>query len=179
MRAGVTVETTMRLTRLEAIFRALNEGGVRYIVVGGLAVIAHGFVRVTKDIDLVFAFDEVNLARGVRVLEGVGLRPRIPISAEAFADAALRERWAAEKSMVVFQMSFFERDDAPIDIFIRPPFDFEAEYARAFRDEVAPDVLVPFVHIERLIAMKQAAGRPQDLEDIRRLRIIMGGNHGS
>jgi predicted nucleotidyltransferase len=169
----------MRLTRLEAIFRALNDAGVRYIVVGGLAVIAHGFVRVTRDIDLVLAFDEPNLVRGVRALESLGLKPRIPVSAEQFADRALREEWAREKGMVVFQMSFFERDDAPIDIFIRPPFEFEAEYARAFRDEVAPDILVPFVHVERLIAMKAEAGRPQDIEDIRRLKILMGEDHGA
>jgi hypothetical protein len=169
----------MRLTRLETIFRALNDAGVRYIVVGGLAVIAHGFVRVTKDIDLVLAFDRANLVKGVRALEKLGLRPRIPVSAEEFADQALRERWAAEKGMVVFQMSFFERDDAPIDIFIRPPFDFEVEHARAFRDEVAPDIMVPFVHVERLIAMKEAVGRPQDLEDVRRLRLITGGGLGA
>lgn len=166
----------MRLARLETIFRTLNDAGVRYIVVGGLAVIAHGFVRVTNDIDLVFAFEKANLIKGMQALEGLGLKARIPVSAEEFADPVLRERWAAEKGMVVFQMSFFERDDAPIDIFIRPPFDFEEEYARVFRDEVAPDVLVPFVHVERLIAMKQAVGRTQDIEDIRRLRLMgMGG----
>ncbi len=44
-----------------------------------------------------------------------------------------------------------------------------------FRDEVEPDVMVPFVHLERLIAMKGAVGRPQDIEDVRRLRMIGGG----
>jgi hypothetical protein len=165
----------MRLARLETIFRALNESGVRYIVVGGMAVIAHGFVRVTNDIDLVLSFDRPNLVKGVKALEKLGLKAKIPVSAEAFADSALRETWAREKGMVVFQMSFFERDDAPIDIFIRPPFDFDAEYARVFREEVAPGVVVPFVHVQRLIAMKEEVGRPQDLEDIRRLKAL--GRH--
>lgn len=165
----------MRINRLETIFNALNHAGVRYIVVGGLAVIAHGFIRVTNDIDLVLSFDTQNLVKGVKALEALGLRPRIPVSAEAFADQSLREKWAVEKNMIVFQMSFFDRDDAPIDIFIRPPFDFENEYARAFHEEIAPGVTVPFVHVDRLIAMKQEAGRPQDIEDIRRLRDLRGG----
>jgi hypothetical protein len=165
----------MRVARLESIFRALNEANVRYIVVGGLAVVAHGFVRVTNDIDLVLAFDPANLTAGMRALQGIGLTPRIPATAEDFADPAQRERWATEKGMIVFQLSFLERDDAPVDIFIRPPFDFDTEYRRALRDEVAPNVSVPFVHLDRLMAMKEAAGRPQDLEDVRRLRILNQG----
>jgi predicted nucleotidyltransferase len=168
----------MRVARLENIFRALNEANVRYLVVGGLAVIAHGFVRLTNDIDLVLAFDPANLAAGIRALQGIGLTPRIPVTAEVFADPVQRERWAAEKNMIVFQLSFFERDDAPVDIFIQPPFDFDGEYQRALRDEVAPNVLVPFVHLDRLIAMKAAVGRPQDLEDIRRLRILTKETEG-
>jgi hypothetical protein len=162
----------MRLARLENIFRVLNEANVRYIVVGGLAVIAHGFVRVTNDIDLVLAFDPSNLAAGMRALQSIGLTPRIPVTAEVFADPKQRERWALEKNMIVFQLSFLERDDAPVDVFIQPPFDFEEEYRRALRDDVAPNVSVPFVHLDRLIAMKEAVGRPQDLEDVRRLRIL-------
>jgi hypothetical protein len=34
----------MKVTSFEAVARALNEAGVPFIVVGGLAVIAHGFV---------------------------------------------------------------------------------------------------------------------------------------
>ncbi len=37
----------------EPIFDALNEGGVRYVVVGGFAVVLHGHVRLTVDLDLV------------------------------------------------------------------------------------------------------------------------------
>ncbi len=164
----------MRLQRLETIFRALNGAGVRYIVVGGLAVIAHGLARLTKDIDVVLAFEPDNLAKGVKALEQAGLRPRIPVSAEEFAKVENREHWARDKGMVLFQMSFFERDDAPVDIFIAPPFDFEEENARAFHDEIAPDLIVPFVHIEQLIAMKKAAGRPKDLEDVRILLRLSG-----
>ncbi len=42
----------MKLASLEAIVRALNEGSVRYLIAGGLAVNAHGYVRLTQDVDL-------------------------------------------------------------------------------------------------------------------------------
>ncbi|CUS36599.1 hypothetical protein [Candidatus Nitrospira nitrificans] len=43
----------MKLTSFEAIVRALNDAGIRYLVVGGLAVNAHGYLRFTKDADFV------------------------------------------------------------------------------------------------------------------------------
>lgn len=43
----------MELSAVTAIASALNDAGVRYLVVGGLAVNAHGYVRMTMDVDLV------------------------------------------------------------------------------------------------------------------------------
>ena len=43
----------MKLTSFEAIVRALNDAGIRYLVAGGLAVNAHGYLRFTKDADFV------------------------------------------------------------------------------------------------------------------------------
>lgn len=38
---------------LQALLRALAEADVRYLVVGGVAVAAQGYVRATEDVDLV------------------------------------------------------------------------------------------------------------------------------
>lgn len=46
-----------------AALRDLNESGIRYIIVGGLAVIRHGAVRATKYVDVAVAMDGENLAR--------------------------------------------------------------------------------------------------------------------
>jgi len=43
----------MEVRSVEAIVRALNTAEVEYLIVGGLAVNAHGFVRLTRDVDLV------------------------------------------------------------------------------------------------------------------------------
>ena len=52
-----------------AALRDLNEAGVRYVIVGGLAVIRHGAVRATKDVDAVVAMDRENLSRLVGLLK--------------------------------------------------------------------------------------------------------------
>lgn len=164
----------MNVGQFERVFRALENAGVRFIVVGGVAAIAHGVVRYTNDLDLVLAFDEKNLRDGVGALEACGFKAKIPVSAADFARAENRRRWAVEKGMIVFQMALFVEDDLPIDIFVEPPFPFDEEYARAVRYELAPDCFVPVVAAERLIAMKKVAGRPRDLDDIARLQKLGG-----
>lgn len=41
----------MEVRSIEAIVKALNDAEVRYLIVGGLAVSAHGFMRATRDVD--------------------------------------------------------------------------------------------------------------------------------
>ena len=57
------------LNDFAAALRDLNESGVRYVVVDGLAVIRHGVVRATKDVDVAVAMDAENLARLDEVVE--------------------------------------------------------------------------------------------------------------
>ena len=58
----------MEVRSIEAIVRALNEAEVQYLIVGGLAVNAHGYVRLTRDIDIVLALESENALRGLRAL---------------------------------------------------------------------------------------------------------------
>lgn len=163
----------MRVVLFERVFHALEGAQVRYLVVGDVAAVAHGVMRLTNDLDLVLAFEEENLIRGIRALEAIGFKARLPVTAEAFAQDENRRRWAIEKNMIVFQMALFEADDLPIDIFIEPPFDVEQELARAPRFELAPGLQVPVVHAQQLIAMKQRAGRPCDVEDVETLKRLL------
>lgn len=63
---------------LRALLRALAEADVRYLVVGGVAVAAHGYVRATEDVDLVP--DPENLRRLANAL--VSLEARLPTAAD-------------------------------------------------------------------------------------------------
>jgi hypothetical protein len=159
----------MEVRSIEAIARSLNEAGVRYLVVGGVAVNAYGYERMTKDLDLVFALDRENVVCGLRALMKIGYNIRIPVTPEQFADPVLREQWRREKNMVVLQLWSETHLRTPIDVFVYEPFDFDREMAVAWRETVFGCV-VPIVSYDTLLAMKQAAGRPQDLVDIEKLR---------
>lgn len=163
---------SMIIAQLETVFRALNQSQTRYVLVGGLAVIAHGYMRVTSDIDLVIALAPDNVRKALASLQGIGYFPKQTVKLEDFADPEMRESWIREKNMLVFQLTTGRPRELPIDIFIREPFDFDAEYAVARRFEMAPDINVPVATIKTLIKLKTTAGRPNDLDDIRRLKML-------
>ena len=95
----------MNLQSLEAVASALDQFAVRYLVAGGLAVNAHGYLRYTADIDLVIAFDPANIEAAFRAVATLGYRPAVPITAKQFSDPVLRQQWRDHKGMMV--LNFF------------------------------------------------------------------------
>jgi hypothetical protein len=165
---------TMRVSSLETIFRALNEARAEYLVVGGVAVLAHGHVRYTHDLDLVLNLSSPLLSDTLNALKRLGFRPRIPVDALDFANAENRARWREEKGMMVFNLFSEQIPDVTIDIFPSEPFDFATEYAQAKMYPMTSGLLVPIVSLSQLITMKREAARPQDLIDIDKLGKIQG-----
>jgi hypothetical protein len=159
---------------LRAIFKALNREHVRYLVTGGLAVVAHGYVRFTSDLDLFVDLKTGNLRRAVKALAVLGYRPRAPVTLDAFLDPKTRRLWAREKGMVVFALASDKHPATEIDLFVEPPLPFDAAYARRVRMRVAPALAAPFLALRDLLALKRKAGRPQDRVDIEALRDIQG-----
>jgi hypothetical protein len=156
----------VEISGAEAVFDALNRSGVAYLVVGGLAVNAHGFVRMTMDIDLVIALNPENILKALHALGETGFRSAVPVTPEQFADPANRKRWREEKEMRVLKLWSDKYRLTPVDLFIYEPFDFTVEYARAQHLELREGLSVPIVSLEALLTMKREAGRPQDLADI-------------
>jgi len=161
---------------IERVLTALNRQNVRYLVVGGVAVVLHGYLRTTADLDLVVQLESENVLRALRALASLGYRPRAPVTAEDFADESLRESWIREKNLQVF--SFWSRDSPrlEVDLFVREPFDFDAAYAST-KEIPLESAFVRVVPRQLLIEMKRRAGRPRDLEDIEALEAL--GEHDS
>ena len=159
----------MKLGSFDALVRALDGAGVRYLVAGGLAVNAHGYLRFTRDVDIVLQLSPKNIEAAFAALEAIGYRPIVPIAAADFADPAKRAAWVRDKHMTVLNFWADSHRDTPIDVFVTEPFDFEVEYAHALVKPLGP-VAVRFVSIPTLIRMKEIAGRPQDKIDIEYLR---------
>jgi hypothetical protein len=162
----------MKTANLEIIFRALQAAGIRYLVVGGVAVVAHGYQRLTHDLDLVLDLEADSLSDVLTALKGLGYRPRVPVDLLDFANPALRLQWTQEKGMKVFNIFSALYPDVSIDLFPKIPFSFPHEYAHAKWQEMAPGLQVPVVALERLVQMKLEANRPQDQIDVEKLKKI-------
>lgn len=164
--AGSSVEKAS----VEAIVRSLNENRVQYLIVGGLAVVAHGYVRFTADVDLVLSVDRGNLIRAIAALKSLDYRPRAPVDFDEFIDPANRRKWASQKAMMVFSLFSAKHPATEIDLFLEPPTDFPSAYASAVHQEIAPGLNAAFCSLEDLIKMKSVTGRARDQEDISQLR---------
>jgi hypothetical protein len=153
---------------IERLLTQLSNAGVRYLVVGGVAVVLHGYLRATADLDLVVDLDPQNLNVIVELLERLGFRPRPPVPIRSFADSTERRRWLEEKNFQVFSLWHPEKPGFELDLFVSLPFEFAAAFDRA---SVVPlgDTRVYVASIDDLVDMKRAAGRPRDQEDIEAL----------
>lgn len=146
---------------LDSLFRVLNEQGGRYVVVGGLAVVLHGHLRATGDVDLVVDLAPGEVRRTLAALEAVGFRPYVPVQAQDFADPVRRAEWARDKGMLVFSLR--PREGVPmVDLFLEPPLPFEELWSRSAVMNLR-GVPVRVASIADLVALKRpvSAQSPQ------------------
>ena len=158
----------------ETLLRTLRECDVEFVVIGGLAVAAHGYVRATKDVDVVPRPDAENRRRLYEALESLDAEPtevgdfrpeELPVP---FAPEGLDEggNWALRTRA------------GRIDVLQWVAGIESYEQLRAGAIEVALPNVGPVLvaGYDDLLAMKRAAARPVDrrdiaaLEDARRAR---------
>lgn len=85
----------MKLASFEALVAALEDAGVRYLVAGGLAMNAHGYLRFARDVDLVIQLVPDTIEAAFRALSTLDYRPVVPI--EEMAELNERLAGAARK----------------------------------------------------------------------------------
>lgn len=162
----------MRSESFSAIAQTLNEAEVPFLVVGGLAVIAHGYGRPTQDVDLVIRLDAASIQKAFVALAGIGYLPRVPITAAEFADPSKRAEWIEEKGMKVLNFFSDQHKETMLDVFITEPFDFALEYEAALKENTSEGTPIRVLQLPALLKMKREAGRLQDLADIDRLTLL-------
>jgi hypothetical protein len=136
------------------LFSAFHAHGVRYLVVGGYAVIFHAQPRFTRDIDLFIKADPANAQATYAALAEFGA-----------ALQGIRPEDFAERG------SFFRfgRDPRGFDILPDiPGVDFDAAWERRVEGviDTKSGLKAFFISSTDLVASKLASGRPQDLADV-------------
>jgi len=154
------------------LLSALNGGNIRYVVVGGLATVLHGYARLTADVDLILDLAPEQALRAMELFRSLGLRPRAPVDIMDFARPEQRKIWAEEKGMRVFTLFDPAQPMREVDLFVESPVEFD----EMWRDSVVMDLgetTARVASIPHLIQLKRLAGRPQDLLDIEALEEIL------
>ncbi len=160
--------------KIAELLQSLADGQVQYVLVGGLAVQLHGFLRATFDIDLVLAMNDANLVRFITVANTYGLQPGIPVPIESLRNAAQIDQWHREKGMLAFSLREPQMGGSVIDVLVRPDVAFERLMASAVKGNLfGRQVFI--ASIDDLLEMKRIANRPKDRLDIEALEKIKRG----
>jgi hypothetical protein len=138
---------------------------VDFVVVGGIAMIAHGSARFTSDLDIVYATDSANLeALGAAMFE-LGARLRgVEESVPFVPDARTLRRT---------QILTLDTDEGRIHLLVAPPGSLPYDQLRARAERATIDGMAVLVaSLDDLEAMKQAAGRDKDKLDLEEIEVI-------
>jgi hypothetical protein len=153
------------MTDFERLFAALVQGGVEFIVIGGMAATAHGSAHVTVDLDIVYDRSPENISRLAAALSPLqpylrGAPPGLPFQFDA--DTIRR---GLNFTLVTTAGDLDALGEAAGGGTYRALLP-RSEVRRIF------DLDVRFVDLETLIHLKRAAGRPKDLERIAELEAL-------
>ncbi len=156
------------------LLNTLTAQSVDFVLVGGMAVQLHGYMRMTYDIDLVLAMSDENLTRFIGTAKELGFIPVIPVPIEALKDANQIERWYREKGMLAFALREPTLGGSVVDVLVRPDVSYESLVVDAVDAQLFGRV-VKVASIDHLLEMKRIANRPKDQLDIIALEKIKRG----
>jgi hypothetical protein len=154
----------------DELIAALSDGDVEYVLIGGLAVGAHGFPRATKDVDIVPAPHDANLQRLAGVLSGIEARNfgTGDVDPTEFPFDPLKPEDLRQGGNFVLDTRLGRLDIMQWVPGIPGDLAFE-HLARGAIETSLGGRAVRVCSRKDLVAMKRAAGRAQDLLDLEEL----------
>ncbi len=153
------------------ILRRLDAANVDFVVIGGIAAVAHGSPQITQDLDIVFATDDANLVRLGSALQDLkatlrGVTDDVPFVPDA-------------RSLRNVRVLTLDTEEGPLDVMLQPDGSKGYEQLRAGSIEaIVGGIAVRVAGLDDLIRMKKAAGRPKDrsyVEELEAIKRLAGG----
>lgn len=147
------------------LLKRLNDAGVDFVLVGGMAAVAHGSSLITKDVDVYTPLVEPNLSKIVEALRDLDPRYR-------FRPDKLRMPLEPER-LHGFRMLNLVTELGAIDLMaeVSGVAPFEEIVAKSWTSDLG-GVVVRIIDLESLISAKRSAGRPKDIRAVAELEAI-------
>jgi predicted nucleotidyltransferase len=137
----------------EKLLRSLNGHRVRYVVIGATAFPVYGYARATLDIDLFIEPTKENASRTHQALGDFGYDVRDLTVEDLLSKKVLIREYVLQTDIHPFVAGV----------------SFEDVWSRRVESQIG-ETPAAFASLDDLIRMKEAAGRPKDLEDLRVLK---------
>jgi predicted nucleotidyltransferase len=162
LKLGSALVTDIPELRLLPLLQRLTDGGVDYVVIGGVAVAMQGYGRATKDLDITYATHPANLEALGAVLIAAGARLRgVPEDVPFVPDG---------RTLRHTQILTLDTVDGGLDLLVDPSGAPPYKTLHSRSELVDYEGLqIRIVGLEDLLSMKRAARRPQDLADVEAL----------
>lgn len=133
------------------VFEMLGRANVPYVVISGVAVVLHGYIRPLADLDIVISAQPGEPERAQYALMLAGFVPSIPLPLV---------------SLRVLRM--FDRSEREVDVFVRYQIPFDELFAASATMTIGA-ATARVASREHLVRVKKMTGRPHDLEDVEAL----------
>lgn len=148
------------------LLRRLVTENVEFVLVGGMAAIAHGSLSVTEDVDVCIRFDEATMRGVFRALAGTNPRERMNAARPSLGSDPLR--FVGNRNLYV------TTDEGVIDFLgeITGLGPYERVAANAVTLQLA-DFAVHVVGLQDLITSKRTLARPKDQRVARELELVL------
>lgn len=147
------------------VIKTLDKFKINYAIVGGYAVVLHGFNRGTLDIDLIIHSTIKAYRSIVKALAEINLTTRLPLSADEVFN--FKEEYIKNRNLHAWTFVNFDNPSEIVEIILSTDLKNQKIKKIKFLDSI-----IKVLAIDELIAMKKKSGREQDSMDIQALSQI-------
>lgn len=152
------------------VVEALEKHRVNYCIVGGIAVSLHGAIRGTIDVDTLIEHSLAQFELCEKALKSIGLIPRLPLTPKELF--TFREEYIKNRNLIAWSFVNPQNPLQVVDVIMTE----DAKTVEIHKSKIYGKNF-RLISVKNLIKMKQKSGRPQDLEDIKALKIILNRGH--
>lgn len=140
------------------VFEQLDKHSVRYVVIGSVAAVLHGYLRRVRDLDIVVSSKAEEANAAVRALAAAGFVSTIPLPVT-----------------MVSMLRLFDGGGREVNAMVRWYVPFLELYEQSNLVAVGP-VSIRVASVPHLIQAKEATGLPADLDDVKHLADLLKSN---